>query len=138
MMKLLFNKKVIIGIIVLVLLIFVAGKLSATKRVGKPYIPNPDGKNSFPAGWSPDTLARKLFDAMDGVNFSVTDEELAWNELLNLPNNAMIKAVYARYNQLFFHENEETLTQTIQGETGSVIGSNKKAVLEKLRSLGLH
>jgi len=91
-----------------------------------------DGKNEIPKGWSPVPLVDKLHDAMDGI-FAWTDtKENAWLQALQLPNDAMLKAVYNAFNTKYFREGHGTLTQWIRDEYGAFVGSNKQPLLDRL------
>lgn len=54
----------------------------------------------IPSGWSPSLLAKKLFEQMDGPNWSNDGTKLALEELNHL-NDEQFKAVYNDFNKSY-------------------------------------
>ena len=89
-----------------------------------------------PTAWNPRPLSQELYDTMEGLADWTSSKEEAWGKLLNLPTNDMVTMVYNDFNQQF--GGGDTLTQWIDDEYGSFFTSNKPAVLQRLRGLGLN
>ncbi len=130
--SLLTNKYVIVGLIVVMLIVFTYQKGAASTKQKTVDIPKGELKD-IPEGWTPAELAGRLYYGMEGFNISVTDKELAWKSLYELPTDAMVVAVYNYYNQQYL----ENLTRRIAEEGASWVGSYQDRVLERLRNLNL-
>lgn len=89
-----------------------------------------------PIQWNPQPLAAELFDVMDGLFTSSASKDDTWTQVAQLPTDDMVVAVYNTFNEQY--GNGETLTQWINDEYWTDVGSDGKAlILARLNRLGL-
>jgi|SRR6476469_1872800 len=132
------NKPLQITLIVvgLIIGIYLWGKKSANDKQ-KYDAELPDNGTGIPAGWSPQPIADKLYEVMDGIfQFGNTKEE-EWRLCLSLTDD-QLTAVYVAFNRTYCRDNNETLTSWIEDETGIAFNSAKPRLLNRLRSLNLN
>jgi hypothetical protein len=134
-------KNIVIALIVtviIVLIIYFVGK-----RAGKKYIPSsvdlpsdtPTGGNyTFNPGPYTDALYQDIYEKVGLRN------KQAYTDFLNL-GNSQIVAVYNDWNKRYYSEDNETLTQAIDGEYFGISiydwTSIKSQILSRLAALNL-
>lgn len=131
------NKPLQIALIVAALAvgIYWYGKTSAfDKQKLNPALPN--NGQGIPAGWSPEPLAGKLYQVMNGVFGFAKDKETQWQIAMSLTND-QLTAVYGAFNRMYCANSNETLTTWIDDESAIYTGSVKGPLLARLRALNL-
>lgn len=129
-----------ISIAVLVFLIILAWYFyrQGKKNALPPEVKLLEGNSAIPKGWTPVELAEELHRVMDDTfTLSGTKDE-AWQKLIDLPTDDMVRSVYNTFNQLYFKENGGTLTQWIDDERYYDYTTKvKQKALKRLASLNL-
>lgn len=129
---------VYIIIIVVFVLIIIGYLLYNAGKKTRPKVKYPNGGQGIPAGWSPTPLVEQLFKTMDGMNVNRLSRDAAWMDLSKLPSDDMVVSVYDVFNQLYFKDSQETLTEWIKNEsTLGWVSTAKNAALNRLASLNL-
>jgi len=130
------NKSLLIGIAIALALglgigIFIFRKRKTnTAKVDRSQLPN---------GWNPDLIAKQLFDAMEGPNWSNDDAEIAL-EALNKLNDEQVKAVYNEFNTNYGDNSAfeaGSLRDWINDEYGLAATQIGYAMLERMNRLSL-
>ncbi len=135
------NATVVIIIVIVLLLLIGLGIYfyrQGKKNALPPKVKFEEGTNALPSGWRPEPLADELHQVMD-ESFTLTGtKDKAWQKLIDLPTNDMVRAVYNAYNDLYFEEGYGTLTEWIkdEGYYDYTSGVKDKAI-ERLRKLNL-
>ena len=115
-MKLLLNKKVLIGVGILLVILFIyfSGKKSGKDKNRKPPKPAPLPNNGqgIPQGWSPSGPAIRLHSAMEGWG---TDYEAIWNALTGLTND-QLAAVKNEFDRRFHQEGDGDLFEWFEDD----------------------
>lgn len=96
-------------------------------------------RSQIPNGWTPDLLAKNLFDAMNGVTFSNSDSETALEELSKL-NDEQFKSVYNHFNTNYADEawfEAGSLRDWINSESGLASANIGFATLNRMDRLSL-
>lgn len=109
-------------------------------RGAGPAIPKyklPKGGKALPEGWSPDPLAKELYDAMKGWSVFSGPKEAAWYKLSILPTDDMVVAVYNAFNSIPGVSEDGPLTTWIRDETLVSVPSNRGKVLTRLNEAGM-
>lgn len=131
---------VIIGIVVLVLLIALGWYFyhQGKKNALPPEVKLQEGTDAIPKGWTPIELTNELHRVMD-ENFTLTGtKDKAWQKLIDLPTDDMVRSVYNAFNQLYFKDGSGTLTQWINDENYYDYTSGvKQKALDRLSKLNL-
>lgn len=131
-----------IAIVVLAVLLYFVGN-SIGKKVPPPTAALPDDNNPGTVGQPLsvaeqamiDGLASRIFDDVDGIQWYNHDNDL-YQECLNLTSR-LTTALYNTFNDKYFKEHNETLTQ-ILGNEWEPFGERKIfAFRDKLLSMGL-
>jgi len=94
-------------------------------------------KSDIPSSWDPMPLVNELYTTMSGLQFWVHPKEDVWRRVAELPTDAMVVLIYNNFNESYFAEHNQTLTQWIQKETGATFNSHKPSVLNRLGALNL-
>jgi len=97
----------------------------------------PRGGKAIPEGWTPDPLAKELYDTMKGISFFTGPKEKAWFKLTVLPTDDMVVAVYNAFNTIPGASKSGTLTTWIRDEFNVSIPSNRGALLARLTEVGV-
>jgi hypothetical protein len=91
--------------------------------------------SQIPSGWSPDPLAKELYDVMDGIFTLDTTQNVVFSKLSAL-TDGQVRAVYVAFNMLPGVKKPDTLTTWINEEWGNG-DAPKIAALARLQQLGL-
>lgn len=129
----------IIAIVVVVLIIFsVYFYFQGKRKAEGPKVTYPQGGSGIPAGWSPEPLVARLYDAMSGLFTFTGTKDAAWRELRDLPSDDMVTAVYDVFNQKYYSESQATLTQWIRDENYfDPLTGVKETTIKRLENLRL-
>lgn len=84
--------------------------------------------------WNPDSLAKEIFQNLEGYNFKVYPETA--QKILDLQTDDQVKLLYNHYNTNYAKD-KPTLTKLIDSEWPDSGGIYKKAVA-RLKGLGLN
>lgn len=90
--------------------------------------------SEIPSGWSPDALAKELYDTMNGVGAVGTARSSAWAKLSAL-TDSQVRQVYMTFNTLPGVSKPDTLTTWIKDEYSWE--APKDQALARLASLNL-
>lgn len=90
--------------------------------------------SEIPSGWSPDPLAKRLYDVMDGVFTWDSTKNDAYSQLIAL-TDSQVREVYLAFNQLPGVKKPDTLTTWINGEWSN--DTPRIAALARLQQLNL-
>jgi len=129
-------------LLVILILVYFSGKKAGKSRAPKDK-PLPTGGQGIPIvgidasgnqiAWSPDALAKELFDVLDGFDTSGTQEPV-FGAALSLTDD-QLTAVYNRWNNLYYDKENMTLTEWLNSEWWK--GDKGVALLHRLRSKNL-
>lgn len=142
------SKTGIIAIIILIVVLVIVGAYLAGKSKKNKYAPKhkplPTGGEGIPIvgtdtkgapiPWNPTPLAKELYDVMDGVWTPLIKKDNAFAKLSALTDD-QITAVYNRFNDLYYSEDDATLTEWIDDEWNS--GNAAVQALSRLKNLNL-
>lgn len=137
-----------IAIVSIVFLVLIVGAYFILNKIGKstppPQAEIPDDNNPGYVG-APFTsaeqstlnsLAARIFDDIDGIQWSNHDNDL-YQECLNL-SDRMATGLYNTYNKIYFKEHNETLTEVLNNEIEPFGQRKIFAFADRLKSLGLN
>lgn len=100
-----------------------------------PKVTYPQGGKGIPLGFDPKPYAEKAYNAMKGVNFSISPQrDSALISIASLPTDDMFVSVYDVFNQMYMGEGEGTLREWIEDEwfISMPIKNTLKARFDKL------
>lgn len=97
----------------------------------------PNSGSGIPQGWTPSNLSDRLFDLIDGMNWTLRQNAQVFRELAELPSNDMFAAVAldykARHGKDLFVEISNEVPVGIRDDAEHW----KNAVLARAKSLNL-
>lgn len=95
--------------------------------------------SGVPALWNGNALANKLHDVMDGFATLTTTKDDAWQDLIDLPTDEMVKQTYNEFNRLYSKDKDDTLTQWIKDENYyDYFSGVKEKAIRRLTTLNLN
>ncbi len=112
-------KPVIITVVIIIVIglaIFFWGKKRGKEKAQGPQASYPKGAINIPKDWNAEPLAIELHDVMSGLFTLTGTKDAAWNKLNQLGTDDMVVAVYNAFNQKYYDEKKETLTDWIKKE----------------------
>lgn len=135
--------KIIAGIVIFLMIFILVWKIyqKLRKPANAKYI---EGGGAIPQGWSPDNIAKQIYDATAGITQSTDTKDEAYKRFNELNDNQMI-AVYNYWNDKYstkssYFTKMGTLTNTVSGELGyvAILGTNQQdVILANLKRLNL-
>jgi hypothetical protein len=130
---------VILGVIAAVYFLGKSYQRQQTKANRKDPEPLPNSGKGIPQGWQDqaETLAKTLYDTMDGLNFYAASEE--WERLASPElTDDMVTAVYNAFNRKYSARTGATLTEWIRSQwaIGNAADTKQQAI-NRLEEIGL-
>lgn len=130
----------IVLFVIVAVILYYSGRRSGKSGTVKPIkaFQLPNSGKGIPEGWNPSDLAKRLYDNMSGINWTLKDNSTLFREFAQLPTDDMFVAVAIRYNDAYKKSDRFGLRKDIEDETyvnwGSVPfeESWKKKVLDRL------
>lgn len=98
----------------------------------------PDSGSGIPQGWTPSNLSDRIFDIIDGMNWTFRQNAQVFREFAELPSNDMFAAVAidykARHGKDIFVEINDEIPVGIRDDAEYW----QKAVLSRAKNLNLY